>query len=284
MGQNSIRTNIKKDEIIAEIRLTLSAKPKTPIIVVEGKDDVRFVNRFFVQEALIKESPAGKPDVINIVGFFQDKISVIGICDRDYDENEPPSKIFFYDYSCLEVMLFTENVSKKIFKDLHVPDRISRHQILSQLTWLSCFRKASAIYGWSVNFGGLSINKAFDGKEEYLNNEILKISLKEKNSDTNLFSSDRNKVTEDEMNNLGSLNDLMMLVNGHDLRHLIQSYHSYYASQAGSKVLHDTVIYEYILLPKYCESGEFISSALYSAVSKFCDCTNQVFLLYEYQE
>ena len=46
MGQNSIRSNQNKNDIIAEIRLALSAdfEHKKGFVIVEGEDDITFFN------------------------------------------------------------------------------------------------------------------------------------------------------------------------------------------------------------------------------------------------
>lgn len=46
MGKNSIQSNLTKDDLIAEIRLTLGAdfKREHTVIIVEGEDDISFFN------------------------------------------------------------------------------------------------------------------------------------------------------------------------------------------------------------------------------------------------
>ena len=47
MGKNSIQSNLTKDDLIAEIRLTLGAdfKREHTVIIVEGEDDISFFRR-----------------------------------------------------------------------------------------------------------------------------------------------------------------------------------------------------------------------------------------------
>ena len=63
--RNSIRDNITKDEIIAEIQLELDADitHNLSIVVVEGIDDVTFFRGKLAQNVDIKESFSGKDGV-----------------------------------------------------------------------------------------------------------------------------------------------------------------------------------------------------------------------------
>lgn len=51
MGKNSIQSNLTKDDLIAEIRLTLGAdfKREHTVIIVEGEDDISFLTESSLQ-------------------------------------------------------------------------------------------------------------------------------------------------------------------------------------------------------------------------------------------
>lgn len=51
MGKNSIQNNLTKDDLIAEIRLTLGAdfKREHTVIIVEGEDDISFLTESSLQ-------------------------------------------------------------------------------------------------------------------------------------------------------------------------------------------------------------------------------------------
>ena len=72
MGANSIHSNLSKDDIIADIRLTLSAdfEHEKIVIVVEGEDDIVFFNGKLHPDVDIHESFSGKQGVKEIVTFF----------------------------------------------------------------------------------------------------------------------------------------------------------------------------------------------------------------------
>ena len=58
MGKNSIQSNLTKDDLIAEIRLTLGAdfKREHTVIIVEGEDDISFFNGKLSSVSLFPES------------------------------------------------------------------------------------------------------------------------------------------------------------------------------------------------------------------------------------
>ena len=174
MAQNSIRDNITKEDIIAEIRLALSSdySHSLSIVIVEGADDVVFFNGKLHHDVEIIESFSGKIGVNEIVSFFDDD-RVIGICDRDYNYDEKDEKILYYDYSCLEMMMVSVDSAFNNFVYTYyqgkTPPQQVRLMVLKDLQLLSVYRQLNAIEGWSVRFTGLSINKAFDKSKARLN-------------------------------------------------------------------------------------------------------------------
>lgn len=167
MGDNSIRSNLSKEDIIAEIRLTLGAdfKREKSVVIVEGQDDVLFFNGKLQRDVDLRESFSGKSGVIEIVKFFSDD-RVIGICDIDYDIDISCPRVFYYDYCCLEMMLISDDSAFSSFFYSYYPASGNPEEIrlflLSNLKWLSLYRKLSAEQLWGVNFKGLSLKKAVD--------------------------------------------------------------------------------------------------------------------------
>ena len=167
MGQNSILSNLSKDDIIAEIRLTLATdfEHKKAIVIVEGEDDIQFFNGKLCEDVDLRESLSGKLGVVEIVNHFSDD-RVIGICDKDYDLQNTCNKLFYYDFSCLEMMLIANDsaffpVVYTYYQGSKRPHEI-RLQLLARLKWLSLYRKLSVDYNWAVRFSGLSISKAYN--------------------------------------------------------------------------------------------------------------------------
>lgn len=130
MGKNSIQSNLTKDDLIAEIRLTLGAdfKREHTVIIVEGEDDISFFNGKLSSNVDIRESFSGKRGVLEIVSLFSDS-RVIGVCDVDYDTGTPSPQILYYDYSCLEMIdSHTTKAGLPVYLTRYAP--VLRHGIL----------------------------------------------------------------------------------------------------------------------------------------------------------
>lgn len=73
MGNNSIRSNLTKDYIISDLRLSLSDDiyREKVFIVVEGEDDIKFLKSYFNDDTtVLYESYDGKNGVSEIVKNF----------------------------------------------------------------------------------------------------------------------------------------------------------------------------------------------------------------------
>ena len=83
MEKNSIRRNLKREDIISEIKLLCGEdykKVKT-FVIVEGDDDLKFIKNKFNSKAYGFESFSGCDGVEEIVNYFQSDKRVIGIRD-----------------------------------------------------------------------------------------------------------------------------------------------------------------------------------------------------------
>lgn len=221
MGQNSIRCNLSKEDIIAEIRLTLAAdyEHKKGVVIVEGKDDILFFNGKLHPDVDLRESFSGKCGVEEIVDYFSDN-RVIGICDIDYDSRSTCTQMFYYDFSCLEMMLISNDSAFSSFFYTYYqgpkkPQEV-RLQLLSNLKWLSLYRKLNAKYNWDIKFRGLSIAKAYNKINQTIDIEKLLEQISKCNP--GLISRNRNqlvllsKACEEEYDQTGYL----MITQGHD--------------------------------------------------------------------
>ena len=222
MMRNSIRDNLTKDEIIAEIQMELDADitHKLTVVVVEGIDDVTFFRGKFAQNVDIKESFSGKVGVKEIVELFSDN-RVIGVCDRDYDSVcENNNKVLFYDYSCLEMMMISNSEALSSFchtfyRGQEQPEVVRIH-ILEDLKWVSCYRKLSAQNAWAVRFTAINYNTSFDDKLRKINYSVVMQQLK--NSNPGLVGRDHTQLQQ--VSNLcrttNCVQDLLNITNGHD--------------------------------------------------------------------
>ena len=163
MHTNSIRDNLTKDNIISDIKLTLSAdfKKEKTFIIVEGQDDTKFFRSKISANTEIKESFSGKVGVDEIVDSLNDD-RVIGIKDRDFDKLSDSNRIFYYDFSCMEIMLiFNDDTFKSLTGEFYTGTErfdVLRYYIARELLILTCIRKVCAEAGVGINFKGLSLD------------------------------------------------------------------------------------------------------------------------------
>lgn len=218
---NSIRKNLSYEDIVSSIRLTMNHPLNKNInfVIVEGPDDSKFISFFLDEKVQVFESFSGKKGVLDIVKFFKKK-NVIGICDKDYDDDSPQN-IFFYDYCNLEIMLINEdNVIKKIISekdnDFESPSCF-RKKILESLKVISLLRK----YNFSnldtanrVKFGNGVVDNSYDYTAKKIELSKLEDYLKSINREKDLswMSVALNDSTEYELRDI---------TNGHDATKII---------------------------------------------------------------
>lgn len=227
MGQNSIRCNLSKEDIIAEIRMTLAAdfEHKKGIVIVEGKDDLLFLKGKLNRSVDVQESFSGKHGVEEIVDHFSDD-RVIGICDVDYDSRSPSVQMFYYDYSCLEMMLISNDTvfssfSHVYYQGLKEPKDL-RLQVLSDLEWLSLYRKLNAEQSWGVRFKGISITKAFNKSTQKIEIEGLQRQLDEINA-PRLQSHRQLEMVSEAHRGEYTIEQYYLITQGHDFLYLFQA-------------------------------------------------------------
>lgn len=221
MGKNSIHSNLTKDDIIAEIRLTLSADfdRNHAIVVVEGEDDISFFNGKLSSNVDIHESFSGKQGVLDIVSFFQDS-RVVGICDADYTLDVPSQQILYYDYSCLEMMLISSNSAFIPFLHVYYRDNADfakiRFKSLQELKWISCYRRLNSIFSWGISFNGLSMAKAFDPKTHGINIPEIVSQINALNPRLSAHIPCQVEKVYIEYSKESNLSELLSITQGHD--------------------------------------------------------------------
>ena len=227
MACNSIRCNMDKDTIIADIRMTLGAdyEHKKAIVVVEGQDDIGFINSKLCDDVDLYESFSGKEGVKTIVDFFSEK-RVVGICDRDYSSSEPEDNIIYYDNSCLEMMMVSNpTVFESFVKNFYYGAETAQSlldKIFSNLKWLSVFRKLNSENSWEVRFKGLSIAAACTNNDLSISIEVLLQKLSELNKD--LISKHRDYLVSVSAATIQDfdLNTYLNITQGHDFINYFQ--------------------------------------------------------------
>lgn len=185
---NSIRNNLDKETAISEIRLLLYSdyERKKSFIVVEGEDDCRFFKGKLNEDVDIVESFSGKHGVLEIISEINDN-RVIGIRDKDCDPVTEHQRMFYYDYSCLEVMMIMNDMTWQSlcyqFYDGELSIDELRSKIFYDLKWLTLFRKLNSEREWGIRFDGFSYSNAWNENECFFDNELGFIELKNINAD-----------------------------------------------------------------------------------------------------
>lgn len=88
-------------------------------VLVEGKDDEALLCNI-MNDNIDVIVCSGKEDVLKkLEGDYE--INCIGIIDMDYEYNYNNSRIFLYDYCCLEMMIISdEEIMEKISKEFKI--------------------------------------------------------------------------------------------------------------------------------------------------------------------
>lgn len=227
---DSIRQNLTKDVIVAEIKMMLSSdiNHELNFVIVEGQDDITFLDRK-IKNVQLYESYSGKQGVKEVVDFFNNE-RVIGICDKDYDE-EFQNGIFYYDHSCLEMMIvccddaFENFVNTNYHGEKHFSDL--RMDVFENLKEISYLRFINARDDLKLNMKGISFYKLFNSELQQLDREKLFNEL----INSNKSLANRNRSTWQEVKELcNKKNDLDTYLNitqGHDFICLFKCFCDY---------------------------------------------------------
>ena len=231
MGTNSIRTNLSKEDIISEIKLSLGEdfKREKTYLLVEGQDDWKFLKGIVDSKVIIFESFSGKQGIQEIIeAHFKQIPNVIGIRDRDYLTKELDKNIFFYDYSCMEMMFIKNDVVfESIFQEYcseQIMPLIIREKLLNELRFIGLLRKYNEVNNWNIRFKGLSIAKAYDNinKAIDINNIIEQIN----GCNNNFLNANIDKLVEilEEAKKISGLEEVLLITQGHDFSALFAAY------------------------------------------------------------
>lgn len=188
-------------------------------IVVEGIDDVNFFKNKVSENVEVIESFSGKEGVKEILFACLDDC-IIGICDIDYDKGYKQNRLFYYDYSCLEVMMIMNNdVFRQVMSEIYLGDLdylSLRNKLFSDLKWFSLLRKYNFENDLTIRFDGIKMSNCYDIKNSCF--DITK-ALKEINkTNPTLLSEDRRIFTliTKELDKVEN-DELPYITNGHDI-------------------------------------------------------------------
>lgn len=223
MDNNSIRRNLKREDIISEIRLLCGedySKVKT-FVIVEGDDDLKFIKNKFNSNTYGFESFSGCAGVEEIVSCFQSDKRVIGIRDKDYsDLISGTNKIFLYDYHSLEIMLAMNDESfEAVCSEFYCGDEKVfelRNKVFQKLKYISCFRKKNSCEGWELITDNISIDELYRQSKLDRHEEIAKeINRPSKNN----YNLEKQSIVDECYR---TVTDLQSITRGHDFAELFK--------------------------------------------------------------
>lgn len=280
MEGNSIRNSITKEDIISNIRLTLSTDyhKKKIIMIVEGQDDIRFFKGKLSENVEIMESFSGKKGVEEIISEYDDN-RVVGVCDKDYSIYERNERIFYYDYSCLEIMLIMNDDTWNSFFDEFYNGNYNRielrNKIFNDLKWLSVFRKLNCQNSWGVNFNGYSIDNSYNETTEVFDNNKGFESLCKINSKSKDEMKTYRLDVDAESSCLVDIDKICEITQGHDFIF----YFKCVCHHLGDYISKDMLVHA---LRAAYRMEDFSKSNIFKALNEYSQITNISILPFEH--
>lgn len=213
---DSVRANRSKEDVAEEVRMMLSEDidEKLSIVLVEGADDVRFMEIVMEENVVCIESPYGKhglEDLMNMDDSTLQRKEVIAVRDKDYmDLTQLPERFFVYDGCCLETMILKDlEISEGFHRENYKGTAAKERYILDamyQLAPYSILRKVNELEN-----GGIAFQKCNFG--DLIEGETLKIDeLFER-----VGQADKLQACIEEAEITVEENELWNITNGHDL-------------------------------------------------------------------
>lgn len=231
MGNNSIRNNVTVNDVISEIRMFSSADRKKKIVIVEGIDDLKLISKFVNKDIIVKESFNGKAGVLKIKEVYKDKNNIIGIVDKDYDENYLNKKgLFYYDFSSMEIMMINHlDVFESLCSECSMIKNdveTFRNEILNRLISISLLRKYNYINELGININEIPINDLVLEDNTVCDTKLLNI-VETRNGRNKNWLDNREVIREYiniNKNKSHTIEELMYLTRGHDFVYMFLVY------------------------------------------------------------
>lgn len=221
MENNSVKNNLSREDIISDIKLCLGADicREKVYLLVEGEDDINFLHSFLLENVYIYESYDGKHGVEVIVSeIFSSNERVIGIRDRDYQLKPVSSKIFYYDYGCMEMMIIhNDEVFNNLYAEYYKGNDSYlqlREIILKELKYISIIRMYNERNNWRKILKGISISKAWNKKLKKFDNMEIVNQINQINN--NFFDKSIIEQIDLEYTREWDMNDFFSYTQGHD--------------------------------------------------------------------
>ena len=241
---NSIRDKLDEADTISEINLTLNHNPNNVCVVVEGEDDQKLFRPLLTENVEIFQSYASNTGVDNIVqNYFYGNRRVVGIRDRDYLISPVNDQCFFCDYSCAEMMIVSvDSCFDRLYCNFYKTGRMNSEEVrlhcLERLEKLSKLRKLNYICGWSIKFDGIKPSKHYKIDIDAMNSEIV-CDLNTINSNNQIDAT--RETACNALPKCTSLQDYLLITNGHDFVNLFCKVATNAHGQAALKSIETTL-------------------------------------------
>lgn len=177
---DSIRGNRTKEDVVAELRMLFNEdiEEKMCAVIVEGSDDVRFMEIVLEENVVCVESPyGGKHGLGDLIEEpLLQKKQIIAVRDRDYMDIEQVSdRMFVYDGCCLETMILSNSdIAEGFHRELY-QGRLSKVcyliNVMRQLAPYSVLRKKNELENQGISFEKVGFGDLI--KEDELQIEVL---------------------------------------------------------------------------------------------------------------
>lgn len=258
---DSIRENEKLEDMVTALKMELDADVNNEmcIVLVEGRDDIKFINRIFDEKVVCYESFSGKHGLKELIqhdSIQEDRI--IAIRDRDYaNADEFPERLFCYDTCCMEtMMLLNKDVREGIYKTYYKGKKdqnIFLINAMRELSPLSVLREENEKQGSEIDFKRIRLGDCIDEIQEKVECEILFGRL-----DQQIISKeecmDKAQTWTDE--------ELFEKTNGHDLCKFLGKICKNGKADMGEEKFRDALICSY-------RKSDFLATYLYQSLNNY---------------
>ena len=212
---DSIRENQKLEDLVTSLKMELDNdyEYKLSIVLVEGSDEVKLINKIFDDNIVCYESFSGKHGLDDLIG--NDKIidnRIIAIRDKDYcDIQELPDRMYTYDTCCMETMIINnEEIRKSLFDTYYTGNNdkeLLYDKIVKELKPISVLRRKNEKENLQLNFNRMGLLNCYDETNCLDINKIFE--------NMNLSQNIRDECIREVENT--SSDELLDITNGHDL-------------------------------------------------------------------
>lgn len=257
---DSIRESQKLIDSITNLKLELAKdfEHKLNIVLVEGSDDVRLIEKIMDKDIVCYESFSGKHGLYDLI--TSEEISderIIAIRDKDYcDISDLPDRMYVYDTCCMETMIIKNAEIRNSLFDTYFRKEGNNEEefekILRELRPISILRKKNENDNLNIDFGRMGLLNCYDVDNGIDVCRIFK-NLK--------LGSELYEACMTELEN-ATIDELYNITNGHDLCKILGKIFVSGKGDMGENRVRDAIILSF-------RKGDFIKTDLYNKLLEY---------------